>query len=533
MSVKQQVEKQSALVWIAKKAILSLVAASVMSASIGPVAHAQTVRAELGLSDAETQLERALGGTRRQAVKRLDHQGLKLVLNEQAQGVMIEGWSTQQLTQAEAESLFSQFGVRVVADASQGTGALLAPNNVGRAGILDGSVFMKMNGKVYKGLTLKGYGGNTVHGKDEQPGGSLDFAESIRDMEVSSIFLENHVDTYVGVLSVQRPATSAGMRTEAGLKSNYVRLSRTALRMEDFIRVQGPKLATLVDYMTDQLREEVGHKMSVPEFANWLSAKTGDLMARKDYLRFQHASITDSNLGLGEMVDLGDTWSGAGLRTPGSYRSQASEFGSIVRRVRENLSGIDASVERGANDVRFTEAYNARLAELRAFDQARVNFNAATVDELVAAGFTASEADAVIKLNHSLPNGIIDPMEVRALKAITRDVDAILGRATTDFMRLSDGSQLSQYYVRNLGGAEGVRSVLEETRAYMEQNGYRLSRDASGRVVGQVREVQAQVERLALAQAERAGFSRAVIANESTYFARFISTQVLEVVVRR
>ena len=156
MSAQRHLKNKSSLAWFARKATLSLVAASLMTASVGPLAHAQSVRAELGLSDAETQLERALGGTRRQAVQRLDQQGLKLVLNEQAQGVMIEGWSTKQLTQAEADSLFRQFGVRVVADASQGTGALLAPNNVGRAGILDGPVFMKMNGKVYKGLTLKG-----------------------------------------------------------------------------------------------------------------------------------------------------------------------------------------------------------------------------------------------------------------------------------------------------------------------------------------------------------------------------------------
>jgi hypothetical protein len=512
---------------------LALLTSFAMTAVAPSWVHAQSVRAELGLSEAETRLEQALGGTRRQPIERLERQGLKLVLNEQAQGVMIEGWSTQPLTAAQAGSLFDQFGVRVVESPAGASGAFLAPDNVGRAGVIEGPVFMKMNGKVYRGLTLKGYGGNTVNGKPAQPGGSLDFAESIRDMEVSSVFLENNVDTYVGVLSVERPATAAGMRTEAGAKANYVRLSRTALRMEDFIRVRGPKLATLVDFMTDQLREEVGHKMSVSEFADWLSTKTGDLMARKDYLRFQHASITDSNLGLGEMVDLGDTWSGSGLRTPGSYRSQSADFQRIVQRVRQNLNGIDASVSVSGSDLKYDQAYSARLAELQAFDRARVNFSRASLAELEGLGFTNSEARSIIELNHSLPDGILDPVEIKALKTITRNVDEILARATSDFLRLSDGAQLSRYYLRNLGGAEGVRSVLNETRSFMEQRGYRLSRDASGRLVGNVAEVQAQLERIALAQAERAGFSRAVLANESTYFARFIATQALEVIVRR
>lgn len=493
--------------------------------------------------DPEHELQRILNGTKTQAVTKLDRTGLKLVLNDRMEGVTLDGWSTKQLTQPQADSLMDQFGVRVVKNEADGTATFLAPSNVGRAGILEGQIYLKMDGKVYKGLTLKGYGGNTVHNHDEQPQGSLDQDESIRDMEVSTILAESHVNTYVGIVALERPSASGRYGGAVAPKSNYVRISRTALRMEDLIRVNGADSKALVNYLTDLMKDEMGKKLTPAEFDAWLVSQTGDLMARKDYIRFMHASITDSNLGIGELVDLGDIRDGGAMRLPGTYTPQNSVesswgtgmegFKEICRKAHANISAADSSIPKIDFDKTFDEAYKTRMDQMQAFDRARVNLNRATTAELEKLGFTTEEAEAVIKLNTSTPDGIIDPTEVATLKEMTRDVSSILERTTSDFMRLADGSQLSAYYLRNLGGAEGVRVVLEGTREFMRKNGITLARDAAGQMTGDVAKVSAEIGRLALERAKAAGFERVATANVISNFSKFISSQALEVIVRR
>lgn len=467
-------------------------------------------------------LEKALARTQRQHVSKLDKSGLQLVLNERMDSVTIEGWSTQPLTTAQKDALFNKFGVRADWTINQGDDYYLAPDNVGRAGILDGPVFMKLNGKVYRGLTLKGYGANKGNSMGEQPAGSLAFDESIRDMEVSTILVENNVSTYVGVLSVQRPNN----------KANFVRLSRTALRMEDFMRVQGADLTKLVDYMTDLMTEEMGKKLTFAEFNEWLVRETGDLMARKDHIRFKHASITNSNLGIGEMVDLGDF--GGGMILPEDYKPQnAGQFKSVCQRVHENMVKADPSLGSVPFDQWFDESYGSRLKELRALDASRINLNRAQEADLKKIGFTAEEALEVVKFNASIADGVIDPMEIASIKTMTRDVKAILEKATTDFMTLSDGSQLASYYVRGIGGTEGVRALMEEARTILKNKGISLSRDASGKITGNVAQVSAELERLALERAKKLGFEKVLVADRVTNFSRFIAKQALEVIVKK
>jgi hypothetical protein len=492
----------------------------------------------LAWANPQHDLEVVLNGTRRQAVKELDKQGLKLVLNEQMETVTLEGWSTKALTPQQADALLRQFGVRVVENAAEGTAEYIVPNNVGRAGILEGEVYMRLHGKVYKGLTLKGYGGNTVHGQDVQTMGSLEAAESIRDMEVSTILAESKVDTYVGVISVERPAAVGRYGGSATPKSNYVRLSRTALRMEDLIRVSPQDLPKLVDYLSNLMKDELGRKLSLPEFHEWLVKQTGDLLARKDYIRFQHASITDSNLGIGEMVDLGDE--GGGLKLPGEYQPQnvgrggwQKGFKDITRKVHDNFVKADPSLRSVDFDKFFDDAYSQRIEQLRSFDAARVNLNRATELELTKIGFTPAEAVEIVKYNLGAADGIIDPFEVRTIKTITRDVSSLLDRVTTDFVRLSDGSQLGAYYLRNVGGADGVRAILEEARAFMKKNGISLTRQPNGAIAGQTAALEAELGRLALQQAQRLGFERVAGANGLTNLSRFIARQALEVIVRR
>jgi hypothetical protein len=303
--------------------------------------------------------------------------------------------------------------------------------------------------------------------------------------------------------------------------------------MEDLIRVHGADANKLVNYLTDLMKDEMGKKLTPAEFDSWLVSQTGDLMARKDYIRFMHASITDSNLGIGELVDLGDIRSGGAMQLPGVYESQNVSFKDICKRAHENLAAADSSIPRIDFDKMYDEAYKTRLEQMQAFDRARVNLNRASTAELEKIGFTNEEAEAIIKLNASTPDGVIDPLEVATLKEITRDVKSILERTTSDFMRLADGSQLSTYYVQNLGGAEGVHAVLERTREYMRSNNLTLTRDAAGNVTGDVAKVTAEVERIALDRAKTLGFDRVATADVITNFSKFVSTQALEVIVRR
>jgi hypothetical protein len=281
------------------------------------------------------------------------------------------------------------------------------------------------------------------------------------------------------------------------------------------------------------MKDEMGKKLTPAEFDAWLVSQTGDLMARKDYIRFMHASITDSNLGIGELVDLGDIRTGGAMQLPGVYESQNQQFKEICKRAHENLVAADSSLPKIDFDKMYDDAYNVRIQELQAFDRARVNLSRATTAELEKIGFTTEEAEAVIKLNASTPDGIIDPSQVAALKDITRDVKSILERTTSDFLRLADGSQMSTYYIQNLGGAEGVQAVLEKTREYMRSNNLSVARDAAGNLTGDVAKVTAELQRIALERAKTSGFSRVATADVITNFSKFVSTQALEVIVKR
>lgn len=484
-------------------------------------------------SSLPSSLEEALGkDVSRQPVEPLDRRGLRLIFNERFEDVKIEGWNTKALTPAEAELLFSQYGVRTVWESNKEHPYFLTPSNVGRAGILEGDIYFKLNGKIFRGLTLKGYGGNEAHPMSSQfgaqPSGSLDLSESIRDMEMSTILAENKVDTYLGVLIVERP----------GKKANYVRLSRTALRMEDLIRIKGNKLSALVDHLTDLLKEEMGKKLTPVEFSRWLIQSTSDLMARKDYLRFRHAAVTRSNLGIGEIVDLGDEKgvSGKGaLMLPDQYNlgEQNPEFKGVLEQAHKNLSKLDPEIKNIPFDELYDSNYKTRFESLQLIDQAKINLNRASVVELTSIGFNPDEAKEIVKYNLGVSDGILDPAEITSLKSITRDVKAILERATTDFLKLSDGTTLSEYYVRNVGGAEGVRELMEETRKLMKEEGYRLERGVNGEITGNVREVEASIRKLALEQAKKRGFLRAITANRVTNFSSFIAKQALEVIARR
>lgn len=476
-------------------------------------------------------LEGILPGTKLQGVEKFDHHGVKVHLNETLDGVNIEGWSTKPLTQAETEAILRQFGVRTTTSTVGPDGSFIIPDNVGRAGVLEGETYLKLDGKVYKGLTLKGYGGNSngANFRGPQPDGSLDLTEALYDTEVSKLMVENGVDSYLGVIVVERP----------GNRANFVRLSRTVLRMEDLQRIKGPSVMKIVDYLTDLMRDEMGKKLTPVEFTEWLATHTGDLMARKEHLRMYHGSITNSNLGIGELVDFG----GAELMLPGDeagsqYKTfkQSERFKTILNEVHKNLSAADADIAKVNSAKLFDEAFSGRLKDLQKFDSERINLSKANEVDLTKIGFTAQEAADIVKYNANTIDGIIDPSEVKEIQGISREIDEILAKTTTEFLRLSDGTRLSSYYVRSAGGPEGVRDLLGKARDLVTQKNLKLTRGPNGEIdfrSADVKTLQVELEKLAVEKARSLGFTRVLVGKDATQFARFIARQLIEVIVKR
>jgi len=516
------------------KRSLGVVALSLaLSAVSGEGQFARVAFAADQLIPPQTALEKTLGAHRKQPVQKLDHQGLRIFLNEQVEGVRLEGWATRELTPAQTEALLAQFGVRTLVQADGEVKYFLAHAGAPGLGMaLEADVHLRLDGKVYTGLTLKGYGGNTVHGEPLSPGGTLELIEALREMEMGNLLRELQIDTSLGVLAIRRPAASSVSNPSAiHSRANLVRLTRTSIRLSDLTEAHGERLRKLVDVATDLLKEELGKKLTSAEFAEWLVRETADVLARKDYLRFQHASVRASSLGLAEFLDVGLAQSGGAMKLPGQYVSQ--DFRSLLKEAHRGLSRLGPTVAGADFDTVFEAAYEARQRLLVEFDRARVNLSKATEAELLRIGFTAEEAVEVVKYNLNVAHGILDPMEIRGIKAITRDVSKMLERTTTDFLRLADGTQLGAYYVRQVGGAAGVRAILEETRTYLHRNRLSVARDLSGMLAGELPRVEAEIERITLARVRALGYERAIAANELTNLSKFIARQALELIVRR
>lgn len=411
---------------------------------------------------------RSVPGTVLQPVEKVDTKAEAWVVhpntNLAGQKVNLPGWNDADPAQSDMQKLLDTFAVRTVADpkvAPAGGPFFYVSPGVGRAGIWEtterGQAFIVYNGRPLKGLTLKGYGGNTVSGKQHQPKGSLELAEALRDTLMSTVLNEKGVDSYIGALTFERP----------GGQANFIRVSRSAHRMNDLIDRRGPQLRETVDHLTSLLEDEVGKKMSPEEFADWLVRRTSRAIALKEYVGFKHGSQTESNIGIGEMVDFGE-----GVYDPFAYTardadSQSKSFGNVLKRATDNLKkeyAITADYEKI-----FQEVYQSTIRQARDQDIARVLLNSATDAELRVLGLSDQTIQKIERARGELDFGIISHRDLERYGSISEaDLKILRERTATELLFMENEQMLPGAILAQVGGHEGYRGILREA---VEQSG--------------------------------------------------------------
>jgi hypothetical protein len=405
---------------------------------------------------------RSVPGTVVQPVEKVDTKVESWVVhpnsNLAGQKVNLPGWNDADPSRSDMQKLLDTFAVRTVADPkaapADGPFFYVSPG-VGRAGIWEstepGQAFLYYNGRPMKGLTLKGYGGNTISGKSHQPKGSLELSEALRDTLMSSVLNEKGVDSYIGAITFERP----------GGQANFIRISRTAHRMNDLIDRKGPQLRQTVDHLSALLQDEVGKKLSPEEFTEWLVRRTGRAIALKEYVGFKHGSQTESNIGIGEMVDFGE-----GSYDPFSYTArdadyQSKSFGNVLKKATDNLKkeyGITADYEK-----MFQEVYQATIRAARDQDVARVLLNSAAESELRVIGLSDSTIRKIERARGELDFGIISYRDLERYGSIPEEELKILReRTATELLFMENEQMLPEAILAQVGGAEGYRGVLRE-----------------------------------------------------------------------
>lgn len=430
-------------------------------------AENQTIREQLRSAD----LSQKFPQTTLQPVERLDPSTLQVFVNANLAGIPanIPGWNSDDPSKSDMAKLMELFGVRTTDQKppyAPGTELFFFSKGVGRSGILEkdqpGDYFLKHNGVSYKGLTIKGYGGNLGNFRGLQPDGTLNVTEAVRDTILSSIMLENGIDSYVGLLHVDRPKS----------QSNFIRLSRTVFRMNDLTDRKGQELRTVVDYMTTLLQDEVGKKMDANEFYDWLVNKSAKVIAGKNYVRFRHGSITGAdNFGIGEMVDFGEGeyWGDKPVTNQYANPDQKREFKEHLRRAAANIAqefGLTKDFE-----TAFEPTYENHLSELKAKDAARVNLATADSASLKNIGLSDLTTQALLQAQKSKAFGILTREEAMDLPGISpQEKEIIWHKTRTPFITMDENRVLPSAILQTLGGASGVREALSKLALAADSN---------------------------------------------------------------
>lgn len=408
------------------------------------------------------QLDKIVPGSGIQAVEDIPKsEKLILLVNDALlkQKMNLPGWndSTEQIPNE--KQLFEAFAVRT----TQNPGTVLPENSlfysgkgVGRSGVWEKSeskdAFAYIDGRPLKGLTIKGYGGN--EGRAYQPNGSLDANEAYRDTLLSKILLEKGADTYLGALTVVRPNGNA----------NYIRLSRSSLRMNDLIDRQGAELRATVDHLTDVLQDEVGRKLSPQEFAEWILERSARTLAHKEHARVSASNHNNDNFGIAELVDFGEA-----KYDPFSYKKDYDIKGSgnnWSRGLRNVplLAAENLSKEYGFqldSAAIFDNQFKTRSELLIERDTSRVNLDLAQESELKKIGLSDIATRKILALQSELPFGILTVDEVLRTVSLADSDRQIIRRQTTSLLRLQDGHILPESLMGEIGGARGLREVLK------------------------------------------------------------------------
>lgn len=373
----------------------------------------------------------------------------------------LEGWNGKIPGQSQDATARTLFGVRTMANSltPADTDMLyFQSKGVGRSGIWEtvepGKYFMKYKGQFYKGLTIKGYGGNQP-GKPLQQAGSLEFKEAMRDTILSNVLLENGVDSYVGFLYVER----------AGGKANFVRLSRSAYRLNDLIDRTGPDLAQVVDHLSSLLTDEVGKKMTPSEFYDWLARSTAESVAGAEYLRFTVSNTNKDNVGIGELVDFGEAELHSSkvefekAYTDYSGKTQSASIKDHVKTACDKLAKEFQLTK--TFDAVYDSAFATGFKAMEATDAARIDLAAATLRDLMTIGLDQNTAEKIIKHRDQADFGLLTREDAMTVKGVSEESAQIIWNKTkTSLITLEGGRMLPSAFLGTMGGTSGVRSVL-------------------------------------------------------------------------
>lgn len=371
----------------------------------------------------------------------------------------VPGWSNETNQKPNYKSMIEVYGVRTTTTpANTAESVFHVGANVGRSGVWEkqasGDYFAIINGKPKKGLTIKGYGGNTVVGKQAQPEGSLDAAEAYRDTLLSKILIERNVDTYTGAYTIVRP-TSGGNQN-----ANYIRISRSTLRMNDLIDRNGSDLRATVDHLRTLIADEVGQLLNEQEFTKWLVKATAETLAGKEHARVSASNDNKDNLGIAELVDFGEA-----MYNPYEYKEGYDLTNGWSKGLRAHpiTAAENIAKEYGFKinaESLFDEAYKAKKKSLEVADAERIFIDRAGVDELKAIGIGEETAKKIVNLQNQLAFGILTLDDVTTVLANQEEIKIIKQKTTTQVLKMADGHVIPNAVFEEIGGGQGLREVL-------------------------------------------------------------------------
>lgn len=389
----------------------------------------------------------------------------------------LPGWNEETENLPDQEEIYDAFAVRTTQDPTQildGNSYFYAGKGVGRSGVWEkekrGDSFARIHGRHLKGLTIKGYGGNA--GKPNQPEGSLEVAEAYRDTVISKILMEKGADTYIGALTVVRPRASGG-----STQANFIRLSRSSLRLNDIIDRKGEELRSTVDHLrllvqeefTDEMLEQspLHAKYKIPtaeEFANWLVARSAQTLAHKEHARVTASNHNKDNFGIAELVDFGESKYDAftfkiGYDVTGNGLANSFNGGLKTHIV---AAANNIATEYGfQNDFSalFDDIYKQKSQLLIDQDNERILVDKASGRDLLALGLSFNTVKKILSLKK--PFGILSTDELLKLNIPMKEKYILKNKTTTSFMKLEDGHIIPNAILPEVGGADGIRDILK------------------------------------------------------------------------
>ncbi len=442
------------------------------------------------------QLQNVVPGSLVQTVEDIpDKSKLSVFYNDLllTQKMMLPGWNSSKQKSPNDIEIIEAFGIRTTvktASPNAPQSLFFVGKGVGRSGVWEkervGDSFAVIDGRPLKGLTIKGYGGNASTNRP-QPDGSLDVAEAYRDTVLSKILMETGADTYIGALAVVRPNQSNDTQ------ANYIRLSRSSLRLNDVMDRQGVQLEATLDHLQSLVAEELGAKPTVEEFTNWLVKRSAQTLARKEHARVTASNHNKDNFGIAELVDFGEAeYKPFNFEVNADVNGKAgSSWNSgLKKHVLEAAKNISSQFNfSGDFPTLFEGVYNTEQQRLIRQDAARIILDVASKNELNRIGLSDLTVERILRLQKELAFGILTIDDVLTKVAMTASEKKLIKQnATTQSMKLSDGHILSNVVVAEIGGAEGLREVLLKTMSQLSTAELAQEKIVASKVAANIKE---------------------------------------------